>query len=247
MTPRHDMLLVHGSWHGGWAFDGIGASLRERGHRVLVPCLKGLGRDAQNLHRDIGLWTHVDQLEQIVDEQDLRRLVLVGHSYGGALAHALEGRIADRLHAVVHLEGAIPAPGQSIVDLWSDERRRETLDQIQSTGDGWRVAPPDPASWGGLSDEQIAWLKPRLTDQSIETYRAVMPEDLKSATCPHYYLFANDRDPQPYQSVIDRFEKVPTWQLAATEGGHELIFTNPQAVLQVIDIATVQGTLPARL
>ena len=102
MADPIDILLVHGSWHGGWAWDGIAEPLRARGHRVLAPCLKGLGSDAANLAEDIGLHAHVDQLETLVREQDLQDFLLVGHSYGGALAQALEPRIADRLHAVVH-------------------------------------------------------------------------------------------------------------------------------------------------
>lgn len=247
MTNTIDMLLVHGSWHGGWAWDGIAKPLRINRHRVLAPCLAGLGSDAANLHRDIGLWTHADQLEAIVREQDLRDLLLVGHSYGGALVHALEGRIGDRLRAVVHLEGAIPEPGCPIMDLWDEERRTTTIAAIKDQGDGWRVPPPDPKTWGGLSIEQMAWLKPKLTDQSVKTNQDVMPTDLKSADCPHYYLFANDRDPQPYQTVIERFSQVPNWQLAATPGGHELIFTNPGAVLRVIDIAATGGRLSTDL
>lgn len=247
MGQRHDILLVHGSWHGGWAFDDIGAALREAGHRVLAPCLLGLGRDAANLHRDIGLWTHVDQLERIVREQDLHNLILVGHSYSGALVHGLEGRVADRLRAVVHLEGAIPAPGCSIMQMWPEERRRSTLDMAEKQGDGWRVSPPDPRTWGALSNKQIAWLSSKLTDQAIKTYQDIMLVDLESANCPHYYLYANDRDPQPYQAVIDRFSQAPDWQIAATLGGHELMFTNPEAVLRVISTAVAGGCLPSNL
>lgn len=247
MAKRHDILLVHGSWHGGWAFDGIAPALRAAGHRVLAPCLSGLGRDAANLHREIDLWTHVDQLESMIRAQDLRNLILVGHSYGGALVHGLEGRVKDRLHAVVHLEGAIPAPGCSIMDLWPEDRRRSTLDLVQRQGDGWRVSPPDPGTWGALSDDQIAWLAPKLTDQAIKTYRDIMPADLEDADCPHYYLYADDRDPQPYQAVIDRFRREANWQLAATHGGHELMFTNPDAVLRVIEIAVAGGRLPSDL
>jgi pimeloyl-ACP methyl ester carboxylesterase len=247
MADAIDILLVHGSWHGGWAWDGIAEPLRSRGHRVVAPCLKGLGGDAANLDRDIGLYAHVDQLEALVREEDLRDFVLVGHSYGGALAHALEGRIADRLHAVVHLEGAIPAPGCAIIDLWDEERRNTTLKAIADHGDGWRVPPPDPRTWGGLSEEQVAWLSPKLTEQSIKTYRETMPDNQPIAACPHYYLFADDRDPQPYEAVMERFRRMPTWQIAATKGGHELMFTNPDAVLTVIETAVEAGRLPETL
>lgn len=247
MVDIADILLVHGSWHGGWAWDGIAGPLREDGHRVLAPCLLGLGGDVASLRRDIGLWSHVDQLETIVREQDLKNLVLVGHSYGGALVHGLERRIAHRLRAVVHLEGAIPAPGCSVMDLWPEARRQATLAAIAKHGEGWRVPPPDPADWGALTDEQIAWLAPKLSDQSIKTYQDQMPIDETCVDCPHYYLFAHDRDPQPYAAVIDRFRGASTWQLAATAGGHELMFTNPEAVLRVIGTAVAGGRLPAEI
>lgn len=239
--------MVHGSWHGGWAFDDIANPLRAKGYRVLAPCLAGLGNDAVNLHPDIGLWVHVDQLEALVRGQDLGDMVLVGHSYGGSLAHALEGRIGDRLRAVIHLEGAIPPPDGSIMDLWDEARVEATKKAITEQGEGWRVPPPDPTSWGSLSEQQVAWLKPKLTDQPIKTYQEVIPADLPSADCPHYYLFAHDRDPQPYQAVIDRFSQEANWQFAATFGGHELMFTNPEAVLQIIEIAAAVGPLPCEL
>lgn len=242
-----DILLVHGSWHGGWAWDEIARPLREQEHRVLTPCLRGLGSDADNLDPAIGLWEHVDQLQAIVEEENLHNMVLVGHSYGGALVHGLEARIADRLRAVVHLEGAIPEPGSSIMSMWSEERRQATQKSLSETGGGWRVSPPDPKDWGGLNDKQIAWLKPKLTPQSIKTYRDKMPADLESANCPHYYLYARDRDPQPYAAVIKRFSKARGWQVGATDGGHELMITNPGATLELIDIASERDRLPAEL
>lgn len=242
-----DILLVHGSWHGSWAWDEIAATLRERGHRVIAPDLLGLGSKAADLKPNIGLWEHVDQLEAIVEDENLHDLVLVGHSYGGALAHGLEARISNRLRAVVHLEGAIPEPGSSIMNMWPEERRQATLKALSETGGGWRVAPADPRDWGALNDKQIAWLTPKLTPQSVKTYRDKMPADLESANCPHYYLYARDRDPQPYAAVINRLSKARGWQFAATDGGHELMITNPRATLELIEIASERDRLPPEL
>jgi hypothetical protein len=32
-------VLVHGSWHGPWVWEHVGAVLRDRGHEVVAPAL----------------------------------------------------------------------------------------------------------------------------------------------------------------------------------------------------------------
>ncbi|MYW92983.1 alpha/beta hydrolase [Amycolatopsis rubida] len=37
------LVLVHGSWHGGWAWDGVRPHLDADGCRTLAPTLPGQG------------------------------------------------------------------------------------------------------------------------------------------------------------------------------------------------------------
>ncbi|MEM9439287.1 MAG: alpha/beta hydrolase [Pseudomonadota bacterium] len=240
------ILLVHGSWHGGWVWNDLRSALLARGHAVHAPSLRGLGEDAVNLCSDIGLWTHIEDLEGFIVQEDLRDLVLVGHSYGGAIVHGLEGRVAHRLRAVVHLEGAIPAPGSSIMDGWREDYRREVLTLASAHG-GWLVPPPDPGVWTGLNDGQRQWMHPKLKPQSLKTYQDTMPVNLKLFTGPHIYLWAMDRPTQPYRAVVERFRHEPNWMISRTRGGHELPLTNPTAVLRTIDAAVAGVLLPAEI
>lgn len=230
------ILLVHGSWHGGWVWDDIGPALSASGHDVHAPSLRGLGEDAPSLAPHIGLWTHVDDLEAFIIDKNLQNLILVGHSYGGAVVHALEGRIAHRLLAVVHLEGAIPAPGASIMDGWREEYRREIM-ELAADHDGWLVPPPDPGIWTGLDEEQQRWIGPKLRPQSLRTYKDIVPHDLVMFGGLHIYLWAKDRPTEPYRAVVERFRDQPNWMIASTTGGHELPLTNPETVIRAIEAA----------
>ncbi len=131
----------------------------------------------------------MDHLENLILREDLARILLVGHSYGGAVIHGLEARLVDRIRAVVHLEGAIPAPDASVVDGWRADYRQEIL-ALAAANRGWRVPPPGPAMWIGLSAEQQRWLRSQLTAQSLKTFQDTMPADLALSDRPHYHLWA---------------------------------------------------------
>src|SRR5947207_12252012 len=52
-------LLVHGAWHGGWAWRRVADRLRARGHIVFAPTLTGLGERAHLLRPGIDLSLHI--------------------------------------------------------------------------------------------------------------------------------------------------------------------------------------------
>ena len=43
-----NFVLVHGAWHGGWAWQPVAQRLRSAGHRVTTPTLTGLGGGTDN-------------------------------------------------------------------------------------------------------------------------------------------------------------------------------------------------------
>ncbi|MEU4222034.1 alpha/beta fold hydrolase, partial [Actinoplanes sp. NPDC026623] len=67
-------VLVHGAWHGPWAWDRVAALLRRAGDRVIAP---GLCPDPGT-----GLRDHARQVAAALDGTD-GDVVLVGHSYAG--------------------------------------------------------------------------------------------------------------------------------------------------------------------
>jgi pimeloyl-ACP methyl ester carboxylesterase len=74
-------VLIHGSWHGGWAWQAVIRHLEARGHQAYAPTLAGHGPAAKRVgitHRDC-----VDSVVSYIRKQDLHDVILVGHSFGG--------------------------------------------------------------------------------------------------------------------------------------------------------------------
>jgi pimeloyl-ACP methyl ester carboxylesterase len=76
-------VIVHGGWGGGWAFRKVDALLTARGHKVYRPTLTGLGERVHLATAEVDLSTHVADVVNLILFEELRDVVLLGHSYGG--------------------------------------------------------------------------------------------------------------------------------------------------------------------
>ena len=110
-------VLVHGGGHGGWCYQRVARLLRAEGHDVYTPTLTGLGERAHLFDDRVDLDRHVADVAAVLRVEDLRDVILVGHSYGGMVITGAADREADRVGRLVYLDAATPVHGQSLVDV----------------------------------------------------------------------------------------------------------------------------------
>ena len=97
-------VLVHGAFHGGWCWRPVADILRAAGHTVFTPTLTGLGERLHLLTPEVNLSTHIQDVVSVLEWENLRDVVLVGHSYGGAVVTGVADRVADRIGSIVYLD-----------------------------------------------------------------------------------------------------------------------------------------------
>jgi pimeloyl-ACP methyl ester carboxylesterase len=113
--PRRTYVLVHGAWGGGWAFRTVDSLLTAAGHRVYRPTLTGLGERVHLGTPDVGLSTHVTDIVNVLLFENLRDVVLVGHSYGGMVITGVADRVPERIRHLVFVDALMPEHGESLV------------------------------------------------------------------------------------------------------------------------------------
>ena len=69
------------------------------GTRFTAPTLSGLGERSHLLGPGVGLDTHITDIVNLLFYEDLRDVVLAGHSYGGMVITGVADRAADRVGA----------------------------------------------------------------------------------------------------------------------------------------------------
>jgi pimeloyl-ACP methyl ester carboxylesterase len=169
------IVLVPGACLGGWAWRDVARRLRVDGHDVHQVTLTGLGDRAHLASPAVDLETHVTDVVNLLDYEDLHDVVLVGHSYAGTVVTAVADRRPERLAAVVYLDTGPLPDATAIVDVQSPAQR----DQQDSTLiDGWLWPPPDRetletglfGSVAGLTDADFQLLADRATPQPFATF-----------------------------------------------------------------------------
>jgi pimeloyl-ACP methyl ester carboxylesterase len=112
-----DVILIPGLWLDGSSWDEVVPVLQQAGHRTHALTLPGMeSKDADR--SKITLRDHVDAVVEVIDSvgPDGGKVVLVGHSGGGAIAHAAVDARPDRVARVVYVDSGPLGDGGLIND-----------------------------------------------------------------------------------------------------------------------------------
>jgi pimeloyl-ACP methyl ester carboxylesterase len=110
-------VLVHGSASGGWIWRSVAKILRAAGHEVFTPTLTGMGDRVHLMNPTVGLGTHVQDVVNMLYFEDLRDVILVGHSYTGMVITGVADRALERVRHIVYMDATIPRNGESQADI----------------------------------------------------------------------------------------------------------------------------------
>ena len=148
--------------------------LQAAGSRVFTSTLTVLG-DRSHLRDPIpSLATHVVDVCQLIEVEELHDIILIGHSLGGMVVLAVADRLKNRIARLVYLGAAVPADGEDFASHIpgnaesGTERRPEVFRRIAPDG-AWLPAPP-PQMVGVLNPDDQRWLQRRLTPQPLSTW-----------------------------------------------------------------------------
>jgi pimeloyl-ACP methyl ester carboxylesterase len=115
--PHRTYVLVHGATGGGWDWWTIDSLLSRDGHRVKRVTLTGLGERVHLASPNIGLATHIEDVVNAILWDNLKDVVLVGHSYGGMVITGVADRIPDRISRLVYMDAMLPDSGETALEL----------------------------------------------------------------------------------------------------------------------------------
>ncbi len=226
------IVLAHGAWSAAWAWKKMRPLMAKSGHTFFTPTYTGLGERAHLANPAIDLETHIADVLGVLTFEDLRDVILLGHSYGGMVATGVADRAQDRIAHLIYLDAFVPKDGQSLSDL-VPEAQRQRMRASAAAGDGWRVTPnPTPED---TSAEDRAWIADKRLPHPLKCME--MPLRLQNGplTLGRSYIEATRNINGPFGTFAVEARRTPGWTCYEIDASHSPNITAPEALMALVN------------
>jgi pimeloyl-ACP methyl ester carboxylesterase len=224
-------VLVHGAWHGAWCWQRVARLLRTDGHEVFTPTLTGVGERSHLLNPSINIDIHILDIVNEMKWQELRSVVLVGHSYGGMVVSGVAEKMEQAIASLVMLDAFMPEDGQSVLDIIPPEMREVVQVAIRS---GATTMPPRSAELFNVNKDDRAWVDTQCTPQPIQCWLQKLSltgarERIGKKTYVRAVGYAN-----PYFDAGLASARERNWRIYELPCGHDVMLDMPERLAQIL-------------
>ena len=219
-----NVVLVHGAWADGSGWEGVYRILTKDGYRVGVV-----------QHPTISLADDVAATRRVVAAQD-GPVVLVGHSYGGAVI--TEAGNDPKVARLVYIAAFAPDRGESISALIKDPPPGAPMPPILPPQDGYLLLDREkfPAAFAGDVDaERAAFMADSQLPWGLDALGETIAEPAWRAKPSWYMVTTEDRIIPPAAQRLMAGRAGST--VVEVAGSHAVYVSRPEAVATLIEQA----------
>ncbi|MGC1929823.1 MAG: alpha/beta hydrolase, partial [Candidatus Nitrosopolaris sp.] len=224
-------VLVHGSCHGGWCWKKVTPFLCKVSHEVYTPTLTGLGERSHLVSRDIRLDTHILDIIQVLEYENLNEVILVGHSYGGLVIGGVAEKLPERIRRLVYLDAYIPQDNKSAFDIIPGLENVYKERALKEEAREWLVASYKPEEFGVTNPDDISWMNPRLSPMPWHTHdQPLRITNPKAKILPKSYVCCTE-----FGNAQFKAQKSPAdWDYHELMKGHDVMIIAPKELVQLL-------------
>lgn len=227
-------VLVHGGFHDSRCWERLIPLLAKPALAVDLP---GRGTRPAKM-RDVTLEACVRSVVADVEKAGLRRVVLVGHSMGGATVPVVAARIPDRIAHLVLLSTLVAPEGGSLVDGFLPETRDAAIRRL-GTGDEVEIelseAHHRELLTNDMNDEDVAWCLARVGKDSRLLFtdrgsRKGIPDAL-----PRTYIRLRRDRSVTWEQQAHAISLFPGLAVREIDAPHQAMVTHPSEVAAILN------------
>lgn len=230
-------LLVHGAFVGEWCFDPILPLLMAQGVHALTVSLTGYGKKKDLYRSNLSMTDHIQDVVDFVEKEQLTEIVLVGHSYGGAVITGAWDRLRDRVCEAIYIDANTPNDGESLFDCMQrfDQTATATLAFLKAAEAGISeidfpiraLEKRDPARAAEIKDKLMP-LPLSCIVTPIDFKYGPLPQDV-----PKTFIFCSNNRSY-HQNQAKEMRNDPSWRYFELATGHDAMLEDPVGLVKIL-------------
>ncbi len=230
---RPSVVLVHGGFVDGSGWEGVYDILKHDGYEVSI-----VQNPTTSLSDDVAF------TRRVLEKQS-GPVVLVGHSYGGAVI--TESGSAPNVKALVYITAFAPDAGESVQSLIKNPTPGAPVPPILPAQDGFLLLdagkfaaafagdlPPKKAAF--MADSQVPW--------GVNALAGAITQPAWK-TRPSWYLVVTDDQMIPVAAQRSMAKRANA-TVRETKGSHAIYVSNPRVVAALIEEAAKKVAMPSK-
>jgi pimeloyl-ACP methyl ester carboxylesterase len=232
MMMKH-FVLIHGAWHGGWCWEGVIRILKKSGHTVEAPNMPG--HSPGDDRSKVTFNSYIEKIIEVLKRQP-RPVILVGHSSAGFLLQSAASKVSDKIERLVFHNAFILPDGMAQFDVVPPEIAEAMIAAAKASSDNSVPVNEDfvrNVLMAGETKELQDALVKRLNPQPLALFTTkVSTGAFNRLTIPRTVLFCKDDASLAPGAFLGMAQTLGKFDLIEIPGGHETLFTKPEAVVQ---------------
>ena len=233
MENKLHFVLIHGAWHGGWAWKNVSSKLSEKNFKVSCPNLTGLGERKHLISNQITIDTFIKDVENHIIYQNLENLVLVGHSFAGSILSGLADRFKNKIKLLIYFDSIILLNGESHFDTLPKEIVKERIQLSEKFDHGISIPEPSAESFGIFDIKQSLLLKDKLTPMPLSSFQSKLSLKNKIGNgLPLCYIRCKNPIYKPLELSRKRVEDFG-WPIYDLNAGHDGMISHPHDTINL--------------
>jgi len=227
-------LLIHGAMRGAWLWDKLMPLLMKGGGNPIAIDLPGHGyRKADSSW--VTMSNYISDVIDFIRKENLRDLVLVGHSMSGIVISKVAEEIPERIKHLVYLAAVVPKDNDALIDLLTQERQG-TLRKLQGKTKELfgTLEQLGPMYFTDLEGEEKAFYLKQLTPQPLAPFfEKIHFNQFPKIPVPKTYILGlRDKSlpPELTRSFAARLEVTPV----EIDAGHDMMVSRPGEVAEIL-------------
>lgn len=229
------IVLVHGSWHTGECWSEVATGLRDCGYTVIAPTLPGHGK---GLNRNgIAFQDYEAALLNAVKATS-DQTVLLGHSSAGVLLQSIAPALPSHVVKLVFLNAFILNDSISLIEAVPPDLAAQFRASAELSKDNSLPVNEDffrHVILSGVTETVQDRIISQLVPQPFSYYlSAINYDEFLRTQIPKVFLYATDDTSLPDRGYIHMAEGLGQYEQVDLPGGHEVMYTHPEAVVSAV-------------